>query len=63
MCVLAIQPNDDEIIVQPKMIEEEIELKTGKFMPEWTGKLNFYLLAIDDLFRNGPYAPTIGCSL
>ncbi|WP_216843091.1 PDDEXK nuclease domain-containing protein [Granulicella sp. S190] len=26
-----------------------IELKTGKFKPEWSGKLNFYLSAVDDL--------------
>ena len=37
-----------------------IELKTGKFKPEWAGKLNFYLSAVDDLFRTGPDAPTIG---
>ena len=40
-----------------------IELKTGKFKPEWTGKLNFYLSAVDDLFHNGPDAPTIGLLL
>jgi hypothetical protein len=27
------------------------------------GKLNFYLSAVDDLFRNGPDAPTIGLLL
>ena len=40
-----------------------IELKTGKFKPEWAGKLNFYLSAVDDLFRAGPDAPTIGLLL
>jgi predicted nuclease of restriction endonuclease-like (RecB) superfamily len=40
-----------------------IELKTGKFKPEWAGKLNFYLSAVDDLFRTGPDAPTIGLLL
>ena len=40
-----------------------IELKTGKFKPEWAGKLNFYLSAVDDLFRSGPDAPTIGLLL
>ena len=39
------------------------ELKTGKFKPEWAGKLNFYLSAVDDLFRTGPDAPTIGLLL
>lgn len=40
-----------------------IELKTGKFKPEWTGKLSFYLSAVDALFRTGPDAPTIGLLL
>jgi predicted nuclease of restriction endonuclease-like (RecB) superfamily len=40
-----------------------IELKSGKFKPEWAGKLNFHLSAVDDLFRNGPDAPTIGLLL
>ena len=39
------------------------ELKTGKFKPEWAGKLNFYLSAVDGLFRTGPDAPTIGLLL
>jgi predicted nuclease of restriction endonuclease-like (RecB) superfamily len=40
-----------------------IELKTGKFKPEWAGKLNFYLSAVDGLFRTGPDTPTIGLLL
>lgn len=40
-----------------------IELKIGKFQPEWTGKLNFYLSAVDDLLRTPPDAPTIGLLL
>src|SRR5882762_2841151 len=40
-----------------------IELKTGNFKPEWAGKLNFYLSAVDGLFRTGPDAPTIGLLL
>ena len=40
-----------------------IELKTGKFKPEWAGKLGFYLSAVDDLFRTDPDAPTIGLLL
>lgn len=40
-----------------------IELKTGKFKPEWAGKLSFYLSAVDDLFRTAPDAPTIGLLL
>ena len=40
-----------------------IELKVGEFEPEYLGKLNFYLSAVDDLYRNGPDAPTIGLLL
>lgn len=40
-----------------------IELKTGPFRPEWPGKLNFYLSAVDDLFRTEPDGPTIGLLL
>jgi predicted nuclease of restriction endonuclease-like (RecB) superfamily len=40
-----------------------IELKVGKFKPEWAGKLGFYLSAVDDLFRTEPDAPTIGLLL
>jgi hypothetical protein len=40
-----------------------IEFKTGKFKPEWAGKLNFYLSAVDDLFRTEPDAQTIGLLL
>lgn len=27
------------------------ELKSGKFKPEYAGKMNFYLSAVDDLLR------------
>jgi hypothetical protein len=37
--------------------------QTGKFKPEWAGKLNFYLSAVDGLFRTGPDTPTIGLLL
>jgi predicted nuclease of restriction endonuclease-like (RecB) superfamily len=40
-----------------------IELKTGPFKPEWAGKLNFYLSAVDDIMRTGPDNPTIGLLL
>lgn len=40
-----------------------IELKTGRFKPEWAGKLNFYLSAVDDLMRSGQDGPTIGLLL
>ena len=37
-----------------------IELKTGKFKPECTGKLNFYISAIDSLQKSEKDNPTIG---
>ena len=40
-----------------------IELKTGKFKPEYAGKLNFYLAVVDDLVRHPEDAPTIGLIL
>jgi predicted nuclease of restriction endonuclease-like (RecB) superfamily len=40
-----------------------IELKTGKFKPEYAGKLNFYLAVVDDLLRHESDAPTIGLIL
>lgn len=40
-----------------------VELKMGEFMPEYTGKMNFYLAAVDDLLRHPSDAPTIGLLL
>lgn len=40
-----------------------IELKTGKFKPEYAGKLNFYLSAVDDMLKHESDAPTIGLIL
>ena len=40
-----------------------IELKVGEFRPEYAGKLNFYLSAVDDLLRHAGDAPTIGLLL
>ncbi|MDR3692081.1 MAG: PDDEXK nuclease domain-containing protein [Fimbriimonas sp.] len=40
-----------------------IELKATKFKPEYAGKLNFYLSAVDDLLRTEGDAPTIGLIL
>ena len=40
-----------------------IELKTGRFAPEYAGKLNFYLSAVDDKLRHGSDQPTIGILL
>lgn len=40
-----------------------IELKAGEFKPEYAGKLNFYLSAVDDSFRKETDQPTIGLIL
>lgn len=40
-----------------------IELKAGKFKPEYAGKMNFYLSAVDDLLRHPGDNPTIGLIL
>ncbi len=40
-----------------------IELKTGRFQPEWAGKLSFYLSAVDNLMRSAPDGPSVGLLL
>lgn len=40
-----------------------LELKAGAFKPEYAGKLNFYLSAVDDLLRDDADQPTIGMIL
>lgn len=40
-----------------------IELKNTKFIPEYAGKLNFYLSAIDSLIKQEEDKPTIGILL
>ncbi len=37
-----------------------IELKRGKFLPEYAGKLNFYLSVVDDLLKTEHDKPRIG---
>jgi hypothetical protein len=37
-----------------------IELKTGKFQPEYAGKLNFYVALVDDTLRREHHNETIG---
>lgn len=37
-----------------------VELKTVEFQPEFAGKLNFYISAVDDLLANEHDKPTIG---
>jgi YhcG PDDEXK nuclease domain len=40
-----------------------IELKNTKFIPEYTGKMNFYLSAVDEILKDPTDAPTIGILL
>lgn len=40
-----------------------IELKTGEFEPEYAGKLNFYLKAVDEQLRGDRDEPSIGILL
>jgi len=40
-----------------------VELKTGEFKPEYVGKINFYLSAVDDLLRAEGDQPSIGLIL
>ncbi len=40
-----------------------IELKNGKFVPEFVGKMNFYLSAVDDLLKSDSDNPSIGLIL
>jgi len=40
-----------------------VELKAGGFKPEYAGKLNYYLSAVDDLIRREGDQPTIGLLL
>jgi len=37
-----------------------IDLKTGKFKPDYAGKMNFYLSAVDDILRHTGDRPSIG---
>ena len=37
-----------------------VELKTVKFKPEFAGKLNFYVSAVDGILKTGQDNPTIG---
>ncbi|WP_405219116.1 YhcG family protein [Agrococcus sp. Ld7] len=39
------------------------ELKAGKFKPEYTGQLGFYVAVVDDLIRGPQHAPSIGILL
>lgn len=40
-----------------------VELKVGDFKPEYAGKTNFYLAAVDDLIKRPDDQPTIGLIL
>ncbi|HEY5857289.1 MAG TPA: PDDEXK nuclease domain-containing protein [Aldersonia sp.] len=37
-----------------------VELKSGKFRPDFAGQLGFYVALVDDRLRRGVHAPTVG---
>lgn len=37
-----------------------VELKTGKFQPEFAGKLNFYVALVDDKLKRPAHSATVG---
>jgi hypothetical protein len=40
-----------------------IELKAGRFKPEYAGKVGFYMTAVDEKLKKGEDNPTIGLIL
>ena len=40
-----------------------VELKVGRFEPEFVGKLGFYVAVVDDKLRRAHHAPTVGLLL
>ncbi len=40
-----------------------VDLKLGPFKPEFAGKMNFYLSAVNDLLRHPDDQPSIGLVL
>jgi hypothetical protein len=40
-----------------------IDLKAGPFKPDYAGKMNFYLSAVDDMLKQAGDQPTIGLIL
>ena len=40
-----------------------VDLKMTRFVPEFAGKMNFYLSAVDDLVRHPTDAPSLGLIL
>lgn len=40
-----------------------VDLKMGEFLPEYSGKMNFYISAVDDLLRHPTDQPTLGLIL
>lgn len=40
-----------------------VDLKAGEFRPEYAGKMNFYLSAVDDRLRHADDGPTLGLLL
>jgi len=61
--------NEDEYFIDLLFFHRSLqalvafELKKGKFKPEYVGKMNFYLSALDDLVKQAHESPSIGIVL
>jgi predicted nuclease of restriction endonuclease-like (RecB) superfamily len=66
---VAFDVNDDEFFVDLLFFHVEqlryvvVELKVGKFKPEYAGQLGFYVALVDDRLRRPQHAPTVGLLL
>ncbi len=61
-----LQVGDDDFYIDLLLYHRKlksivaIELKAGKFKPEYAGKMNFYLAVLDDLVKQEDEKPSIG---
>jgi hypothetical protein len=61
-----LEVDDDEYFIDLLLFHRRlksliaVELKIGKFKPEYAGKMNFYLSALNDMVRLEDESPSIG---
>lgn len=60
ICILMGRPPSKEGHITPDATED---LKGGAFKPEYTGKMNFYLAAVDDMLKHRTDQSSIGLML
>jgi len=64
-----LEINDDEYFIDILLYHRRlkclvaVELKIGKFLPEYAGKMQFYLSALDDTVKEKDENPSIGIIL